>query len=327
MIPQFRILKMSASLLLLALAGVAGTGHAQNYPDRPIRLIVPFSPGGTSDLVARIMATKLGEDLGQTVIVDNRDGAGSTLGVSIAARATPNGYTLLVAHNALAINQTLYSKLPYNALKDLDAIAKLGISPSVVVVNNKLPVNNMKDLLALAKKEPGKLNYGSAGVGSAGHLAVALLEHVAGVQFTQVPYKGGGPSVAAAIAGEVQFSVPVMGSAATHVKAGRLRMLAVTSAKRSQAFPDVPTVQEAGAPGYVFEAWFGIFSPAGIPKPIIAKLNQSTLKALGMSDVREQFLRQGIEADPSTPAELTRILREDTAVWAKIIKSAGIPIN
>lgn len=321
------IKKINSALVLLMVAGFAVTGHAENYPDRPIRLIVPFSPGGTSDLVARIMATKLGEELSQTVIVDNRDGAGSTLGVSIAARATPNGYTLLVAHNALAINQTLYSKLPYNALKDLDAISKLGISPSVVVVNNKLPVNNMKELLALAKKEPGKLNYGSAGVGSAGHLAVALLEHVAGVKFTQVPYKGGGPSVTATIAGEVQFCVPVMGSAANHVKAGRLKMLAVTSSKRSQAFPDVPTVQEAGAPGYVFEAWFGLFGPAGLPKPVIAQLNQASAKALAMADVRDQFARQGIDAEPSTPAELTKILRDDTATWAKIIKSAGIPIN
>ncbi len=181
------IRKCSAVLVPLLFAGFAATGHAQGYPERPIRLIVPFSPRGTSDLVARIMATKLGEELGQTVIVDNREGAGSTLGVGIAARATPNGYTLLIAHNALAINQTLYSKLSYNALHDLDTISKLGVSPSVVVVNNKLPVNSMKDLIALAKKEPGKLNYGSAGVGSAGHLSVALLEHVAGVKFTQVP--------------------------------------------------------------------------------------------------------------------------------------------
>ena len=225
-----------AMLMLLSAAGFAGAAQAQgSYPERPIRLIVPFSAGGTSDLVARIMATKLGEELNQTVIVDNRDGAGSTLGVSIAARATPNGYTLLVAHNALAINQTLYSKLPYNALKDLDAISKLGISPSVVVANNKLPANNMKELIAAAKKEPGKLNYGSAGIGSAGHLAVALLEHVAGVKFTQVPYKGGGPSVTATIGGEVQFSVPVMGSAATHVKAGRLRALAGSGARRIKA--------------------------------------------------------------------------------------------
>lgn len=314
-------------LMLLFCAGYSAAGLAQAYPERPVRLIVPFSPGGTSDLVGRIIAAKLSDDLGQTVIVDNRGGAGSTLGVSIAARATSDGYTLLVAHIALAINQTLYSKLPYNAMKDLAPIAKLGISPSAVVVNNKLPVKNMKELIALAKKEPGKLNYGSAGIGSAGHLSVALLEHVAGVKFTQVPYKGGGPSVTATISGEVQLAIPVMASAASHVKAGRLRMLAVTSAKRPQAFPDVPTVREAGIPDYVYETWFGLFAPAGTPKAIISKLNQSAVKALGASDVREQFLSQGLETDPSTPAELAKTLREETAIWAKIIKSAGIPIN
>lgn len=319
--------KFHAILMLLFCAGFAATGYAQGYPERPIRLIVPFSPGGTSDLVGRLIAGKLSDDLGQTVIVDNRGGAGSTLGVSIATRASPDGYTLLVAHIALAINQTLYSKLSYNAVNDLAPISKLGISPSAVVVNNKLPVKNMMELIALAKKEPGKLNYGSAGIGSAGHLSVALLEDVAGIKFTQVPYKGGGPSVAATVSGEVQLAIPVMASAASHVKAGRLRMLAVTSAKRSQAFPDVPTVQEAGVPGYVYETWFGLFAPAGTPKPILDKLNQSTVKALGSSDLRKQFQSQGLEADPSTQAELGKILREDTATWAKIIKNAGIPIN
>jgi tripartite-type tricarboxylate transporter receptor subunit TctC len=301
--------------------------HAQKYPERPIRLIVPFSPGGTSDLVARLVGAKLGDELGQTVIVDNRGGAGSTLGTSIAARATPDGYTLLISHIALAINQTLYSKLSYNALTDLAPISRLGIAPSAVVVNNKLPVKNMKDLIALAKKEPGRLNYGSAGVGSSGHLGVALLEHVAGVKFTQVPYKGGGPSVTATIAGEVQLAIPVLATAAAHAKAGRLRMLAVTSAKRSQAVPDVPTVLEAGVPGYIYETWFGLFAPAGTPKTIVTKLNQGTVKVLGMSDVRDQLFSQGVEADSSTPAELAKTLREDTATWAKIIKSAGIPIN
>jgi tripartite-type tricarboxylate transporter receptor subunit TctC len=196
-----------------------------------------------------------------------------------------------------------------------------------VVVNNKLPVKNMAELIALAKKEPGKLNYGSGGVGSSGHLSVALLEHVAGVKFTHVPYKGGGPSVAATIAGEVHLSIPVMASAANHAKAGRVRLLAVTSARRSQAFPDVPTAQEAGVPGYVYETWFGLFAPAGTPKAIISKLNQGTVKVLGMTDVRDQLFSQGVEADSSTPAELAKTLREDTATWAKIIKSAGIPIN
>ncbi|MGE0559723.1 MAG: Bug family tripartite tricarboxylate transporter substrate binding protein [Burkholderiales bacterium] len=319
--------KLFAVLTLLSCAGFPVAGHTQAYPERPVRLIVPFSPGGTSDLVGRIIAGKLSDDLGQTVIVDNRGGAGSTLGVNIAARATPDGHTLLVAHIGLAINQTLYSKLPYNALTDLAPISKLGISPSAVVVNNKLPVSNMKDLIALAKKEPGRLNYGSAGVGSAGHLSVALLEHVAGVKFTQVPYKGGGPSVAATVSGEVQLAIPVMASAATHVRAGRLKMLAVTSTKRTQAFPDVPTVQEAGVPGYVYETWFGFFAPAGTPQPIIAKLNQGAAKALAAGDVRQQFVRQGLETDPSSPEALGKLLRAETAMWAKIIKSAGIPIN
>lgn len=308
-------------------AACAAVAHAASYPVRPIRLIVPFSPGGTSDLVARLVGSKLSDELGQTFIVDNRGGAGSTLGTAIAASAEPDGYTLIVSHIALAINQTLYRKLPYRAMTDLTPISKLGVSPSVVVVNNNLPVKSMSELVALAKKEPGKLNYGSAGVGSAGHLAVALLEHVAGVRFTHVPYKGGGPSVAATMAGEVQLAIPVMASAAAQVKAGRLRILAVTGAKRSPAFPDVPTVQEAGVPGYVYETWFGLFGPARIPKAIVNQLNRATVKALDMKDLREQLFRQGVEAASSTPEEMGKILREDTATWAKVIRSAGIPLN
>ncbi len=319
--------RLSALFVLVFCSGFAIVAHPQNYPVRPVRLIVPFSPGGTSDLVARVLATRLSDELGKTVIVDNRDGAGSTIGTAIAATAEPDGYTLIVSHIALAINQTLYSKLRYNALTDLAPISKLGVAPSAVVVNNKLPVRNMKELIALAKKEPGKLNYGSAGIGSAGHLAVALLEHVAQVQFTHVPYKGGGPSTAATIAGEVQLAIPVLASAASQVKAGRLRMLAVTGAKRSQAFPDVPTAQEAGVPGYVYETWFGLFGPAGIPKSIIGKLNQAAVKSIAMNDVREQLFRQGVEAESSTPAQLGKLLRDDTVTWAKVIKSAGIPIN
>jgi len=319
--------RLSALLAFLCCSAMAVVAHAQKYPERPIRLIVAFSPGGTSDLVGRLLAARLGDELGQTVIVDNRGGGGSTLGTGIAARAAADGYTLLISHIALAINQTLYAKLPYNALTDLAPISKLGVAPSAVVVNNKLPVTNMRDLVTLAKKEPNKLNYGSAGVGSSGHLGVALLEHVAGVKFTHVPYKGGGPSVAATIAGEVQLAIPVLATAAAHAKAGRLRMLAVTSAKRSQAVPDVPTVLEAGVPGYVYETWFGLFAPAGTPKSIVAKLNQGTVKVLGMSDVRDQLFSQGVEADSSTAAELAKTLRDDTATWAKIIKSAGIPIN
>lgn len=316
-------------VLMAALLGCGfpAAAHAQTYPERPVRLIVPFAPGGTSDLVGRVMAERMTEYLGQPVIVDNRGGAGSTLGTGIVARAAPDGYTLLISHIALAINQTLYAKLPYNAVKDLAPISRLGASPSVVVVNSKLPANNLKELIALAKKEPGKLNYGSAGVGSAGHLSVALFEHVAGIKLTHVPYKGGGPSVAATIAGEVQIAIPVMASAANHVKAGRLRMLAVTGSKRSLAFPDVPTAQEAGLPGYVYETWFGLFAPTGTPKAVIARLNQATVKALGAKDARDILFSQGVEAETSTPEALGKTLREDTETWARIIKSAGIPIN
>ena len=314
-------------LVFLLCSGSAIVGYTQNYPERPIRLIVPFSPGGTSDLVGRLLAARLSDELGQTVIVDNRGGGGSTLGTGIAARAAPDGYTLLISHIALAVNQTLYSKIPYNALNDLAPISKLGIAPSAVVVNNKLPVTNMRELVTLAKKEPGKLNYGSAGVGSSGHLSVALLEHVAGVKFTHVPYKGGGPSVAATIAGEVQLAIPVLATAVAHAKAGRLRMLAVTSAKRSQAVPDVPTAREAGVPQYVYETWFGLFAPAGTPRAIVTRLNERTAKVLGMTEIREQLFSQGVDAGSSTPAELARTLRDDTAMWAKIIKSARIPIN
>lgn len=319
--------KLCMLLVFLLCSGSAIVGYTQNYPERPIRLIVPFSPGGTSDLVGRLLAARLSDELGQTVIVDNRGGGGSTLGTGIAARAAPDGYTLLISHIALAVNQTLYSKIPYNALNDLAPISKLGIAPSAVVVNNKLPVTNMRELVTLAKKEPGKLNYGSAGVGSSGHLSVALLEHVAGVKFTHVPYKGGGPSVAATIAGEVQLAIPVLATAAAHAKAGRLRMLAVTSAKRSQAVPDVPTAREAGVPQYVYETWFGLFAPAGTPKTIVTILNERTAKVLGMTEIREPLFSQGVDAGSSTPAELARTLRDDTAMWAKIIKSARIPIN
>jgi tripartite-type tricarboxylate transporter receptor subunit TctC len=313
--------------LLLLCAGFAGTAYSQDYPNRPIRLIIPFSPGGTSDIVGRLVGAKLSDELGQTVVVDNRGGAGSTLGTGIAARATPDGYTLLISHVGLAINQTLYSKLPYDGLTDLTPIAKVGLAPAAVVANNKLPVKNMRDLIAMAKQQPGKLNYGSGGVGSSGHLSVALLEYVAGVKFTHVPYKGGGPSVLATIAGEVQIAIPTLPTAATHAKAGRLRMLAVTSAKRSPAVPDIPTVKESGVPEYVYETWYGIFAPAGLPKSIITRLNQATVKVLGMSDLRAQLSSQGIEPDSSTQAEMAKILRDDTARWANIIKAAGIPIN
>jgi tripartite-type tricarboxylate transporter receptor subunit TctC len=313
--------------LLIAGLGIAAAGHAQKYPERPIRLIVPFAAGGTSDLMGRVIGGKLGEALGQTVVVDNRGGAGGTLGAALAAQALADGYTLLVPHVGLAINETLYAKRQYNAVKDLAPISKLGVTPNAVVVNNALPVNSVQDLIALAKKRPGKLNYGSAGVGSAAHLAMALLEYAAGVKFNHIPYKGGGPSLIATVAGEVDFSIPAYPTSVPHVKAGRLRILAVTGSKRESTVPDVPTVAESGLPGYEFEIWFGLFAPSGTPKAIITRLNQEIVKALAMPDMREKLAQTGVDAESSTPAQLGQLLRSDVAKWAKIIKAAGIPIN
>jgi tripartite-type tricarboxylate transporter receptor subunit TctC len=261
------------------------------------------------------------------VVVDNRGGAGGTLGAALAAQALADGYTLLVPHVGLAINETLYAKRQYSAVKDLAPISKLGVTPNAVVVNNALPVNSVQDLIALAKKRPGKLNYGSAGVGSAAHLAMALLEYAAGVKFNHIPYKGGGPSLIATVAGEVDFSIPAYPTSVPHVKAGRLRILAVTGSKRESTVPDVPTVAESGLPGYEFEIWFGLFAPSGTPKAIITRLNQEIVKALAMPDMREKLAQTGVDAESSTPAQLGQLLRSDVAKWAKIIKAAGIPIN
>lgn len=313
--------------LLLLGACITSTGHTQKYPERPIRLIVPFAPGGTSDLLGRVMGAKLGEALGKTVVVDNRGGAGGSLGAALAAQAPADGHTLLVPHVGLAFNETLYPKRTYNALRDFAPVSKLGETPNSVVVSNSFPVKSVQDLIALAKKQPGRIKYSSAGIGSAAHLAMALLEYAAGVSFSHIAYKGGGPSMIAVSAGETDFSMPAFPTSVPHIKAGRMRIIAVTGAKREPTMPDVPTVAEAGVPGYEFGIWFGIFAPAGTPKPVIARLNQVTVKALASPDLRDQLTRVGVNPESSTPELLGALLRSDVAKWAKIIKAAGIPVN
>jgi tripartite-type tricarboxylate transporter receptor subunit TctC len=312
----------------LAMAGLLPAAvQAQAYPQRPIRLIVPFSPGGTSDLIGRVVGAGLEDGLGTTVVVDNRAGAGGTLGAALAAQATPDGYTLLVHHVGLAVNETLYSKKAYNALKDLTPISRLGETPGAVVVNNALPAKTMQELIALAKKEPGKLNYSSAGVGSAAHLAMALLEVSADVQLNHVPFKGGGPSMIGVVSGQVEVSIPAYPTAVPHIKAGKLRILAVTGSKRESTAPDVPTVAETAVPGYEFTIWFALYAPAGTPKPIIDRLNSEVVKALAQPQMREKLARAGVNAGSSSPEELGKYLRAEVAKWAKTIKAAKIPIH
>ena len=308
-----------------------GIAHAADaaapYPNRPIRLIVPFAAGGTSDLMGRIVGARLGEVLGTTVVIDNRGGAGGTIGAMLTAQAAPDGYTLLLPHVGLAINETLYAKKQYNALNDLAPISVLGDTPSAVVVTNALPAKSMQDLVALAKKQPGKLTHGSAGVGSAAHLAMALLEHSADIRFNHIPFKGGGPSLIATVAGQVDLSIPAYPTAVPHLKAGRLRILAVTGRNREPTIPEVPTVSEAGVPGYAFDIWFAMFAPAATPKPIIALLNKEVIRSLAAADMREKLAQTGVNAETSTPEHLAKHLRSEVAKWAKIIKSANVPLS
>ena len=227
----------------------------------------------------------------------------------------------------VAINETLYSKLPYDAVRDFAPISRIGDTPNAVVVTSALPAQTMQDLLAMARKSPGKFDYGSGGVGSAGHLAVALLEHIAGVKFNHIPYKGGGPSMIATVGGQVHFAVPAFPTALPHVKSGKVRLLAVTGTRRAPTMPDVPTVAEAGVPGYEFTIWFAAFVPAGTPKAIISRLNQVIVKAIGMPDMQEQLAKTGVDPEPSTPDQLAKHLRSEIAKWARVIKASGIPIN
>ena len=312
-------------VLCLVAAGFSPAAYPQKYPERPIRLIVPFAPGGTSDLLGRVVGAKLAEALGQTVVVDNRGGAGGSLGAALAAQSPADGYTLLVPHVGLAFNETLYPRRTYNAVRDFAPVSRLGETPNSVVVNNNFPVKSVKDLIALAKKQPGRINYGSAGVGSAAHLAMALLEHAAGVSFNHVPYKGGGPSMIATTAGQVDFSMPAFPTSVPHIKAGRMRIIAVTGTAREPTMPDVPTVAESGVPGYEFGIWFAMFAPAATPKAIVTRLNQEIVKALATPEMKDQLYKVGVNAASSTPEELGKLLKADVQKWAKIIKDAKIP--
>lgn len=316
-----------STCLCAASVALAAHAHAQVGAERPVRLIVPFSPGGTSDLMGRVVAQGLSEVLGTTFVVDNRGGGGGTIGATLCAQANPDGYTLLVPHVGLAVNETLYPKKPYNALKDLAPISMLGETPNGVVVRNGLAAKNMRELVALAKAQPGKITASSAGIGSAAHLALGLLEYQANVKFTHVPFKGGGPSMIAMMSGEIDFSIPAYPTAVPHIAAGKLRLLAVTGAKREPSIPDVPTVAESGVPGYEFSIWFGLFAPAATPPAIITRLNQAVIKALAVPETRQKLARTGVNAETSTPAELRKHLESEIAKWAKVVKAAGIPIN
>jgi tripartite-type tricarboxylate transporter receptor subunit TctC len=309
--------------VILGIGGPAGAAQPESYPQRPIRFVVPFAPGGTTDIIARIVGSAFSEDLGQQVIVDNRGGAGSTIGIAIAAKSAPDGYTIVLSNNGLAINETLYEKLPYNAMRDLAPISLVGETPNVLIVNPAVAAKSVKEFVALAKEKPGKLAYASAGNGSSTHLSVELFESMTGIKTIHVPYKGGAPALNDTISGQVQFMLATLPSVHGHIVSGRVRALGVSGKERSASLPGVPTIAQSGFPGYVYTSWYGIMAPTGTPATIIKRLNEATFKALNTA-VSDRLKKQGLDPRATTPEAFREMIGAEIAVWQKIIKAANI---
>jgi tripartite-type tricarboxylate transporter receptor subunit TctC len=311
----------------LAVSIAAPSAFAQNYPTKPIRLVAPFAPGGGTDISARILAEALGKSFDQTVVVDNRPGAGSILGTDIVAKSIPDGYTLLLGNISMAFNAALYRKLPYDTLRDFIPISLVTDQPNILVAHPSIAAKSFKEFIALARQQPGKLTFASAGLGSGTHLAMELLLMSQNMDLVHVPYKGTGPALTALLGNQVTAFFSTFASALPHVKADRLRAFAVTSVKRTKALPAVPTVAESGVPGYEYSTWYGLLGPAGVPKPIIAKLNKSTVAALSTPEVQQKYLAQGVDPIPSTSAHYSAYLKSETAKWTKVVRAAKIPLQ
>ncbi|HTP62575.1 MAG TPA: tripartite tricarboxylate transporter substrate binding protein [Burkholderiales bacterium] len=306
------------------LAFIGSPAFPQGYPNRPIRLIVPWPPTGTVDILGRTLGQRLSENMAQPVVIENRAGANGVIGSEAAAKSPPDGYTLLVDNvTGHAINATLQAKMPFDSLRDFAHISLLASVPDGVVSLPSLPAKNIQELIALARAQPGKLAYASFGVGSSAHLAGELFKIMAGVDLLHVPYKGGAPAIADLLAGQVSIYIPVLPSVVPLVKSGRLRLLAVTGAKRSPAMPEVPTVAESGLPGFEASNWFGLMAPAGTPPDIVARLNAETAKALQAADLREKLNALGFDVQTGTPQELHALIKSETEKWARVIKTSG----
>jgi len=323
-------MKSKASLLVCALlwSPVAGAAAAEfspgGYPVRPIRVVVPSSPGGATDLFGRLAMLPLAERLGQPVVIDNRPGAGSMIGTDLVAKATPDGYTLLVISSSFAINPSMYRKIPFDSIRDFAPVGLLSSYPHLVVVNPALRANSIKELIALAKAKPGTVNFASAGIGTPTQLGAELFKSMAGVDIVHVPYKGGGPALIGLSGGEAQLYIGPIVTLLPYVKAGRLKALAVTSAKRSSVLLDLPTVAEAGLPGFKQDAWNGLVAPARTPRAIINKLHGEVGLVLNMPSIRKRLSAQGVEPGGISSEEFGAMLKDEIAKWAKVIHDAGI---
>jgi tripartite-type tricarboxylate transporter receptor subunit TctC len=317
-----RILSIPIFALLLV-----ATATAQTYPSRPVRIVIPLSPGGTTDVPGRIIAQKLSETLGQQFYVENRAGAGGTIGSDFVAKANADGYTLLLTATPFVITPHVYKKLPYDALADFTPVIRIASGPYVLVVHPSLGVNSVKELIAAAKKEPGKIDFASSGNGSAQHLVTELFMYMAGIKLNHVPYKGSGPAQQDLMSGIIKVSFVGTPIAIPHMKSGRLKALGVSTAKRSPEMPDVPTVAQAGVPGYEAIVWIGMLAPAGTPREIIAKLNGEIGKLVRTGEVKKLLTPTGMEPDPDTPEQFGAYLKADYDKWGKVVRDSGATVN
>ena len=314
-------------LLLLLLAAACGGALAQEYPTRPVRIVVPLSPGGFADTPARLLAPRLSAQLGRQFFIENRPGAGSTIGANEIARSAPDGYNLLLSGTPHVISAHLYKKLPYDALKDFAQVAMIAVGPYVLVVNAQLPAHSVRELITLAKAQPGKLDYASSGNGSAQHLVSALFNSMAGIELNHVPYKGSAPAMQDLVSGQVKVSFAGVPNVMSHLKAGRVRALAVSTAKRWPELPDVPTAAEAGVPGYEATLWLNLVAPAGTPQALIERLRNEVNKALSDAELQRQFQAAGVEAATLEPQALEAFVRTEYEKWGRVVRATGATVN
>jgi tripartite-type tricarboxylate transporter receptor subunit TctC len=317
-------MRSTLSAALLSTALLASAAHAQQYPSRPVRMLIPFTAGSAADIIARAMEPQLRDKLGQPLVVDNRGGAGGNIAADLTAKSAPDGYTLMMGTiGTHAINYSLYSKLPYHPLRDFTPIALVGESPNVLVTTPRVQAHTVKEFIALAKAKPGQLNYGSSGAGTSVHLSGELFNGMAGVKTVHVPFKGASEALTALLGGQLDFMFASLSSAIPMVKAGKLKAFAVTGAQRSPSVPELPTMSEAALPGYAAAAWYGILGPAGIPPPVVATLTRVSLAALATKEVNDRLFASGVEVRPANSADFGRLIKSEIEKWAKVVKDSG----
>ncbi|MGE0557019.1 MAG: tripartite tricarboxylate transporter substrate binding protein [Burkholderiales bacterium] len=322
---QLKVLNGALCAAVLLCAGAAV--QAQKYPDKPLRMVVPFAPGGGTDVLARVLSTRLGENLGVNIVIENRGGAGGTLGSEVVARAAPDGYTLLFTSASHVFNPGLRSRMNYDSIRDFAPVTLAALVPHLLIAHPSLPVKNVRELLALARSRPGEIHYGSGGNGSSLHLAAALFVKLAKVDMTHIPYKGGGPGMIGVLSGEASVLFPTVQSVMPHVSSGRLRAIAISTMKRSPALPAVPTVNESGLPGYDATGWYGLLVRAGTPAAAVNRLNAETIKVLNDPQMNRRLANDGAVAVGNTPAEFDKFIRDETAKWVQIIRDLKIRVD